>query len=72
MAVWYDDALRLRDFARSLEDAEYADSDDVLRKPYRFDEEYAVWKANNCPASDDAEWDDFIAALNEFSSGQAD
>ena len=68
MAVWYDDALRLRDFAEALQDAEYADSDDILRKPYRFDAEFEIWKNNNFPASDDAEWDDFIAALNEYSS----
>ncbi len=68
MAVWYDDALRLRDFAKALEDAEYADSDDILRKPYRFDSEYEIWAANNYPASDDPEWDDFIAALNAYGS----
>lgn len=68
MAVWYDDALQLRDFAKAIEDAEYADSDDILRKPYRFNDEFAIWSKSNFPASDDPEWDDFIAALNEYSS----
>ena len=67
MATFYDDALQLRDFAKALEDAEYADADDILRKPYRFEDEFKLWKSNNYPASDDPEWDDFIAALNEYS-----
>lgn len=71
MAVFYDDALQLRDFAKALEDAEYADADDILRKPYRFEAEFGIWKNNNYPASDDPEWDDFIAALNEYNSPNA-
>lgn len=69
MAVWYDDALRLRDFANALQQAEYADEDEVLKKPYKFDEEFEVWKENNFPGPEDAEWDEFINGLNE---GQTD
>lgn len=69
MAVWYDDALKLRDFANALEQAEYADADEILRKPYRFEAEYNKWAENNFPAADDAEWDDFIESLNEGNEG---
>lgn len=67
MAVWYDDALRLRDFANALSQAEYADEDDILKKPYRFEAEFNIWAANNFPSPEDAEWDEFIAALNALS-----
>lgn len=66
--IWYNDALRLRDFADALESAEYADSDDVLKKPYRFDDEYEVWKNNNSPSPEDGEWDNFIAGLNDYAN----
>lgn len=69
MALWYEDALKLRDFANALEQAEYADEDDVLKKPYRFEAEYNKWAENNYPAPEDAEWDGFIEALNEQNEG---
>lgn len=64
MAVFYDDALKLRDFAEALEQAEYADADDVIRKPYKFEKEYEVWAANSYPQPTDGEWDEFIVGLN--------
>lgn len=62
--VWYNDAMQLRDFANALSQAEYADDDAVLRKPYKYDAEFEAWKANGCPSPDDGEWDEFVNALN--------
>lgn len=72
MAAWYDDALKLRDFANALEQAEYADETDVLKKPYRFDTEYEVWAKNDFPSPEDANWDDFVSALNELGESADD
>lgn len=69
MATWYDDPVKLRDFANALEQAEAADENEVLKKPYKFEAEYEVWEANNFPSPEDAEWDDFINGLNAQSQG---
>jgi hypothetical protein len=70
MAVWYDDSLKLRDFASALQEAEYADEDDVLKKPYKFDNEYEKWVKADYPSPEDPNWDDFIEALNEQVEGE--
>ena len=69
MAEWYSDALKLRDFSSALEQAEYAGANDVLKKPYRFDDEFAAWQENNFPTQEDPEWDTFIDALNALGEG---
>jgi hypothetical protein len=64
MAEWYDNALVLRDFADALEDVGIVeDSKEVFRKPYRFNEEYAAWVSVGSPSQEDAEWDNFVNAL---------
>lgn len=67
MAAWYDDALKLRDFADALEKADYADASDILKKPYRFDDEYEIWRDNDYPNPEDKNWDDFIEGLTNYS-----
>lgn len=62
---WYDNAMRLRDFAKALDDAGYVDSkDEVYEKPYRFDSEYTLWAGHDYPGQEDANWDEFTTALN--------
>ena len=65
---FYDDPLRLRDFAKALEQAELADENDVLKKPYKFESEYEAWADNGFPTQEDPEWDSFIDALNALES----
>lgn len=69
---FYDDALKLRDFAKALEQAEYADENDVLKKPYKFEAEYAAWEDNSFPTQEDPEWDSFIDALNTLEESEDD
>lgn len=70
MAVWYDDALKTRDFAEALEQAEYADADEILKKPYRFEEEYKKWVENDYPGPEDSNWDAFIESLQNEGEGE--
>jgi len=67
--AWFDNTLVLRDFADALVKAEYMDdSADIIKRPYRFTNEYNLWKRNEFP-SDETEngWDGFVAALDDLS-----
>lgn len=68
--AWYDDGVKLRDFANALEQAEAADESEVLKKPYKFEGEYQIWEKNNFPSPEDGEWDEFINDLNAASQGE--
>lgn len=69
--AWYDDGLKLRDFASALEKADYVeDVSDILKKPYRFDDEYNIWSEHNFPDPEDKEWDDFIEGLTNYANAE--
>lgn len=70
--TWYDDAMQLRDFANALEQSEYVDGDEVLKKPYKFEDEFAIWKEHGHPDQTDSEWEDFIKALDSYAKGETD
>jgi hypothetical protein len=72
MAEWYDSALILRDFAEALDDAGVVqDASEVFKKPYKFNDEYAIWVSVKSPSQEDAEWDEFITALEAEEGGDS-
>lgn len=67
---WYNDPLKLRDFAKALDDAGIVDSkDEVYEKPYKFDEYYLAWAENDFPDQSDSNWDEFVEAITPEDDG---
>lgn len=71
---WFDNTLVLRDFADALVTAEYIDSaTDVLTKPYRYTNEYNIWKRHGYPSSDQDEgWEEFVSDLDDLNEDDED
>ena len=61
---WHEDTKQLIDFARAMKNAGVVEEmDDVLARPYRYQEYYDSWAANGHPQEDDSEWDEWISAI---------
>lgn len=63
---WYEDITAVRDLGDVLEECGVVSSAmEVVKKPYKFQAEYDIWSRLGFPGVDDAEYDDFVNALNE-------
>lgn len=68
---WYDDATLLRNFTAAMIEAGVEDSQDILRKPHKYNDEFEAWVDNGYPDEEgDEGWDEFVSAITSEEEGE--